>query len=377
MNQKLILYAFVLSAFAACTNKVAAPSETKEEPQTNSVQFSSAEAKISPLTIGTFTYRNISKTIQASGFLDVPPNSKVTIAAPMQGFVKTTSVLQGSRVAKGETIAVLQHQDYIQLQQDYLDYLGQLDYLEAENKRQQELSDEKVTATKTAQLAKSAYLSMLAKVKGSRAKLALIGIDVKTIANGELQQSINIKAPIAGYITQVNVNRGSFVGPADIMFVIVNTEHLHAELTIFEKDIANIKPEQKVLFTLANESKQRSAHVHLIGREIKADRSVQIHCHLDEEDGQLIPGTFLTAHIETKTEKVTAVPESAIISYEGKEYLFIQKQPETFEMIAITKGNTEDAFVAIVVPKQITESSKIVLSGGHYLLGKMKNIAEE
>ena len=161
------------------------------------------------------------------------------------------------------------------------------------------------------------------------------------------------------------------------MFVIVNTEHLHAELTIFEKDIANIKPEQKVLFTLANESKQRSAHIHLIGREIKADRSVQIHCHLDEEDGQLIPGTFLSAYIETKTEKVTAVPESAIISYEGKEYLFIQKRPETFEMIAITKGNTEDGFVAIVVPKQITDSSKIVLSGGHYLLGKMKNIAEE
>ncbi len=66
----------------------------------------------------------------------------------MAGFLKSTELLQGMKVSKGQVIAVLQNADYIQLQQDYMDYKSQLEYLDAEYKRQQELEKENVNSQK-------------------------------------------------------------------------------------------------------------------------------------------------------------------------------------------------------------------------------------
>lgn len=187
---------------------------------------------------------------------------------------------------------VLQNADYIQLQQDYVDNKSQLEFLEAEYKRQQELAKENVNSQKILLQSKTQYQSMLAKVSGLKSKLSLLGISSTQIESGNFQSTISLTAPISGYVTQVNVNIGMFVNPTDVMFKIVDTEHLHAELTVFEKDVPKLKIGQKVRFTLANETVERIATVYLIGREIGEDRTVRIHCHLDKEDGELLPGMY-------------------------------------------------------------------------------------
>ncbi len=70
------------------------------------------------------------------------------------------------------------------------------------------------------------------------------------------------------------------------------------------------------------------ATVYLIGREIGADRTVRIHCHLDKEDRELLPGMYLTAFVETKNEHQPSLPESAVVNYEGKNYIFIKEEEE-------------------------------------------------
>jgi membrane fusion protein, heavy metal efflux system len=126
---------------------------------------------------------------------------------------------------------------------------------------------------------------------------------------------------------------------------------------------------------------------------------VQIHCHLDDEDAQLIPGTYLRALVETNNNNVTAVPDEAIVNFEGKDYIFIQKdmrkaaahehkEEETnkvheeseeiyiFQMIEITKGNSELGFSEITLPDQFDLKNKIVIKGAYNLLAKMKNSEE-
>ncbi|MES2691015.1 MAG: efflux RND transporter periplasmic adaptor subunit [Bacteroidota bacterium] len=397
INYKIVAIGIALACVTACGNKQDKPAEKAEahHDEENKVEFTQEQYETSALELGTVEMRNISGTIQANGMLDVPPQSKVTIAAPMGGFVKGTELLQGTHVKKGQVVAVMQNTEYIQMQQDYLDFQGQLEYAKAEYSRQQELAKENINAQKTLQQSKAAYLSMDAKVKGVRAKLKMLNINVSGIENGELHQTINLVSPITGFVTKVNVNIGAFVNPTDVMFEIVNTEHLHAELTIFEKDVPKLKIGQKVLFTLANENKPRKATVHLIGREINKDRSVQIHCHLDDEDAQLIPGTYLRALVETNNNNVTAVPDEAIVSFEGKDYIFMLKGTKRaahdhrkeeakkahkgseelymFEMVEINRGNTELGFSEITLPVQFELKNKIVTRGAYNLLAKMKN----
>jgi cobalt-zinc-cadmium efflux system membrane fusion protein len=121
--------------------------------------------------------RKMSGAVKANGMLDVPPQNLVTISAPLGGFVKYTELLQGMKVKKGQVVVILEHPDYIQMQQDYLDSKSQLEFLGLEYSRQQELAKENVNAVKTLQQSKSNFLSTQAKVEGLKAKLKLINID--------------------------------------------------------------------------------------------------------------------------------------------------------------------------------------------------------
>lgn len=285
-------------------------------------QFKAAEIEYKPIE-----EKNLSDILTVTGILDVPPQNLISINAPYGGFLKKTDLLEGSRVKKGQVIATLEHPDYIQVQQDYLDNSSKLEYLEKERERQRELAKENVTATKVQQKAESEYKSMLAMVKGLEAKLALMGVSKARVLEGNFTSSIVITSPIDGYVTRVNANIGKYVNPEDIIFEIVDTEHLHVELTVFEKDISKIREGQKIRFTLANEpGEERTATVHLIGRAFDESRAVHIHGHLDQEDPHLLPGMFINAVIELGNNKVTAVPKDAILISEGKEFIFVRNR---------------------------------------------------
>lgn len=368
---------------SSCGNK---KDETKEEAHhegvENSVELTDEQYKIVGVTLGKIEMKALSGAIKVNGMLDVPPQNLVSISAPMGGFLKSTELLQGLKVKKGEVIAVMQNADYIQLQQDYVDTKSQLEYLEAEYKRQEELAKENVNSQKTLLQSKTQYQSMLAKVGGLKAKLSLLGINTSQIENGNFQNSITLYAPISGYVTQVNVNIGMFVNPADVMFKIVDTEHLHAELTVFEKDVPKLKIGQKVRFTLANETVERIATVYLIGREIREDRTVRIHCHLDKEDDQLLPGMYLKAYVEAGTQSVPALPNEAIVTFEGNNYVFEnvpsdEKGRYHFKMIQVITGVSELGYTEVQLPKGINTESSLVIKGAYDILSKMKNSEEE
>ena len=384
-----------LLALAACGGNseqpaaiVKADSSHHEEELT--VELTPEQVLTAGIATGKVEQRTLSGTIKVNGHLDVPPQQLVSISAPMGGFLRSSEMLQGKHVVKGELIATLQDPAYIQLQQDYLEAVSQQEYLKAEYDRQQELSTENINARKTVEQAKANYFSMQAKAAGLKAKLRLINIDPSRLANGEIQSYINIYAPISGYVTEVNVNMGKYVNPTDVMFEIVDTEHLHAELTVFEKDVPLLKLGQKVRFILANESKERMATVYLVGREISTDRTVRVHCHLDKEDKNLLPGMYLTAFVETRNMQLPAVPEQSIVNYEGTDYLFVEEGGEGaqhagakeeghhYKAIPVKTGIRELGYVEVLLPGGFdTATSRVIVKGAYDLLAKLKNSESE
>ena len=354
--------------------------ETSESVELTQAQYESAE-----IALGYVEKRSISGVIAANGLLDVPPQSKVSISAPMAGFVKSTQLLPGSKVSKGQVVAVMENQEYVLLQQEYLENYGQLEFLKSDYERQKELSKENVNAKKSLDQAKANYLTAKGRLEGLTSRLELLNINVSKLQNGKIQNTINLYAPISGYVTKVNTNIGAFVNPTDVIIEIVNTSELHVELTIYEKDIPSIKEGQRVLFTLSNETTQREARVKLIGRQISNERSIQVHCDLVKNDKELIPGMYLKAIVETDNAMLTAVPESALVYFEGKLYVFFKEevkhgsQEKTihFEMIEVNAGKSEAGFVAITLPSGFDVRKELVVKGAYSLLAKMKNSEEE
>jgi cobalt-zinc-cadmium efflux system membrane fusion protein len=370
-------YTLLLFVGAAMMLSCNSKKETQQvnAPETSSaVTLNQAQYKTADIQLGSIEQRNISNALQVNGQLDVPPQNLISISAPFGGFLKNTELLQGKLVKKGEAIAVIQNPEYVQFQQDYIEAKSQLEFLESEYNRQQELAKENVNSQKTLQQAKAAYLSKSAILKGLYAKLVMLNINFDLLDRGEISSVVNLYAPITGYVTEVNFNIGSFVNPTDVLFKIVDTSHLHAELTVFEKDVVKIKKGQKVRFVLPGDTKERFATVYLIGREISADRTVRIHCHLDEEDTDLLPGMYLNATVELGSNVSDVLPEKAIVDFEGKHYVFIAEQNNQFKMTEVSIGISELGYTSVTLSPDLDKSSvKVVVNGAYSLLSKMKN----
>lgn len=382
LKYNIILIAATVLLGVACGNKnqPEVAETTTDSTAEESVHLTSTQFNNAGIVLGKAVSQNINQKIKANGKLDVPPQNLVSISAPYGGFLKSTTLLQGMHVHKGEVIAQMEHPDYIQLQQDYLENKSTLTYLKNELDRQQELAKEEVNSRKTLQKAKTDFEVMQARVNGLRAKLELINIDVVKLEKGTMQKVVALTSPINGYVTKVNVNIGAFVTANTVLFEIVDTEHLHAEISVFEKDIHHIKIGQKVAFTLANETQERFAKVHLIGREINDDRTVRVHCHLNQEDKDLLPGMYLTAYIDVKASTNNTLPSNAFVDFEGKSYVFLLSKKlndsYTFTRIEVEKLGEENGYTAFTSTQDLS-NKEIVTEGAYKLLSAMQGGEEE
>lgn len=98
-------------------------------------------------------------------------------------------------------------------------------------------------------------------------------------------------------------------------------------------------------------------------------------------DAEMLPGMYVKAMIETRTENVPALPVEAIVESEGKDYIFIQidtgQNRPTFKLIPVVKGIGQEGYVAITLPDNFNiNSSKIFIKGAYALLSAMKNVEE-
>lgn len=377
-NMRHSLIILVTAYFlAGCTSPKKETTVVANDTTENVITLSKAQYEAASISVGKIEKKKIITSLRVNGRLEVPPQNLITISAPMNGFVKSTKLLQGMKVRKGEILATLQHQDYIQLQQDYLDNKSKLEFLKADYNRQQELAQENINAQKTFQQAKSQYESMVAIVAGLEAKLELINISPASLNSGKISSVINLYSPLDGYVSMVNVNIGQYVTSTEAIFKIVNMEHMHAELQVYEQDINKISVGQSVTFVLANESTPRNATVYLIGKEISAERTVQLHCHLAKEDHTLLPGTFISARIDVNTEESDVLPSEAIVNFEGKNYIFIAIGNNQFKATPVTIGDNNNDFTRILLDPDFNRESSIVLTGAFELIGLLKNKEEE
>ncbi|MFM9075450.1 MAG: efflux RND transporter periplasmic adaptor subunit, partial [Bacteroidota bacterium] len=196
-DMRILPFYLALLFLAACSGgKEAAETAPAEAPATEElIAISDEQAGLIGIETGRPDMRVISNNIKASGMLDVPPQNMVTINAPLGGFVHETHLLQGTRVKKGEVVVTMRHPDYIQLQQDYLENRSQLEYMEADLKRQEELSRENISAQKTVQLARAEYGKTKARYLGLEAKLRMIDLSGEDVAKNGIRETIGITSP--------------------------------------------------------------------------------------------------------------------------------------------------------------------------------------
>lgn len=335
-----------------------------------------AQLKNTQLEIGKLEERNISSIIKVNGKIDVPPQNMVSVSMPLGGYLKTTKLLTGMRVGKGEIIATMEDLQYIQLQQEYLTAKSKLVFAEAEFNRQKELNQSKASSDKVFQQAQMDYNTQKIALSALSEKLKLINVNPQGLSENNLSKAVNIYSPIDGFVSRVNVNIGKYVNPADILFELVNTSDIHLNIKVFEKDLEKLSIGQKVMAYNNQSDKKHPCEIILISQDLSSERTAEVHCHFLEYDKTLLPGMYMNADIEVKSNHVLTLPEDAIVNFEGKEYVFINDKGKEYNLTEVKTGSKENGFIEILGGEKISQKS-VVTKGAYTLLMKLKNKSEE
>jgi len=213
-------------------------------------------------------------------------------------------------------------------------------------------------------------------VKSLSEKLQLMGIVPAQLNENNISKSISFRSPIAGYVTKVNVNAGKYVAPTDVLFEIMDPSDLHARLIVFENDATAIKKGNKVTFSVNNKPLEKyKAEVHVVTPNIENERTTEVHCDIIPSNAGLIPGTFINAEIELNNLSVQALPNAAVVKWQNKPFVFIEKDASTYLMVPVVLGLESKGMVEVV--SGISASDKVVIANAYTLLMKLKNSSEE
>lgn len=336
-------------------------------------QFESSDMKLGKLEMRTFH-----EVVKANGMFDVPPKNKASVSSYFGGTVKDIQLLTGERVKKGQVLFTLENPDFVQMQQDFLEAKGQLAYLKSDYERQKNLVQDNVSSQKNFLKAESDYTVIRVKVESLSKKLALMNINPNSLSIENIRTTISVTSPINGYVTQVDITRGAFLNSSQSAITIVDTDHLHLELNIFEKDLPKISIGQSIRFRIQeDQSKEYAAFVHLVNKTVDPiNRTIGIHGHLSDEklSSKFSPGMYLEADIYSTSVSKASLPEDAMVDVEGKYYALVLQGTSNKGYSLVKKeikaGETNNGFVEILNPNDFDDSTQFLAKGAFNLISE-------
>ncbi|MBP7400473.1 MAG: efflux RND transporter periplasmic adaptor subunit [Chitinophagales bacterium] len=377
--KNIFIISIAFAILASCGSKQNLNESTSENLTENTVELTDAQLKNSDIQTGKLEQQEISSILKVNGVIEVPPQNMVSISVPLGGYLKSTKLLEGMHVNKGEIIAIMEDQQYIQLQQDYLTANAHFTSIEKEYLRQKDLNQSKSSSDKVFETAQAEYIAQKVLINSLSEKLKLININPDNLNENTISRSINIPSPIDGFVTHVNMNIGKYVAPTDVLFELVNPDDIHLALTVFEKDFDKLFIGQKIIAYNNNQpNKKYECEIILIGKDLSHERAVTVHCHFEQYDKSLIPGMYMNAEVDVASHNAYAISDEGLVRFEGKQYVFIQTENKKYLMQEVTTQNSEHGFTQITFPDSTQMSDKIFVTKGAYtLLMKMKNMGEE
>jgi membrane fusion protein, heavy metal efflux system len=376
---KNIIVAFGILTLVGCgqqeENKVI--EATAPTVETNQVSLTKAQYANAEILTNELELKEISSVLKLNGKIDVPPQNLVSVSVPLGGYLKSTEMLPGKLVKKGQVLAILEDQQYVRLQQDYLLAKVKLKVVEGEYQRQRELNASKASSDKVLQLSEGEFRNAKINLKALEENLELIGINPQRLDENKISKRITITSPINGYVAKVNANIGKYLTPSEVLFELVNVADIHLNISVFEKDLASLAIGQKVIaYNNSNPEKKYDSEIILIGHSLSADKNTEVHCHFKKYDKTLVPGMYMNAEIELKNKMAHTISENAIVRYGNKDYVFVSMSKTNFEMVPVKVGSIENGVVEIVNFEDLKGQS-VVVNGAYSLLMKLKNAEEE
>ncbi|PRY52458.1 cobalt-zinc-cadmium efflux system membrane fusion protein [Arcticibacter pallidicorallinus] len=394
---RLALMLGMLLLISCSGNNNQTETEHEEEEHSDALSLTEKQMQAVGITIGKMEFKNLKSVVKANGLLEVPPQSKAEVHPLIGGLIRRIHVLEGSYVRKGQTLVTLENPEFIQVQQDYLASKSALSFAEKEYARQKELMAAKAGTGKVYQQAEANYFSEQARFRTLQSQLKQMGISVSRLDRGDVITQLAVSAPISGVVGHIMATTGSFAEISNPLMNITDNSSIHCDLLVYEKDLFNVKTGQQVDFVLTNQGNQKiTGKIYGINKSFENDsKAVIAHARIDNSANKnLIPGMYVSALINVGNQATRAVPLDAVVSAQGKSFIFVVDNVQNkevreehtedpkeerahehenkvhFRPLEVVTGVSDLGYMEIKLLNAIAEETAIVTKGAFYLQSK-------
>ena len=192
-------------------------------------------------------------------------------------------------------------------------------------------------------------------------------------------RALELRAPIAGIVNQINVGPGEVVGPETVVFQIIDPEVVWLEARIPESGLARISAATEAMYERPDAmghylAIEEMAGMHL-GIELDAGtRTAPLTLEVRNQEGALRIGQSVRLHVATaRVEEALALPEVAIVEEGGRPVALVQLSGETFEKRELILGIRDGPWVQVL--EGVEEGERVVTEGAYVVrLASLSNV---
>ena len=287
--------------------------------------------------------------------------SGVEIRSEVEGVIRAVHVQSGQAVKTGDLLVEL---DDTVDQATLKSARVRLAKAQRDFERDRTLFERKLTSADKFDTSRSEYEAAEALVEETQGI-----IDKKTI-----------RAPFDGTLGIHNLVPGQYLDNGGDVVSLQALELLYLDLYFPEKELANIKPGQEVLFTVPSfGGREFRAVVRFVDAVVETTtRNVQVRAEVDNKGRELLPGMFANARlIRKETSDVLTLPREAVAFTLYGESVYVLKKNQAGDWQAhlrtVTSGDVRDGRVVV---KGVKAGSLVAADTQHRLLDNSPVVIE-
>jgi RND family efflux transporter MFP subunit len=266
----------------------------------------------------------------------LPAQQEHIVSAPVAGVVDRLLVEDNQAVESGQPLLALKSPELGQLALAALEAASKNRLAQQALGREEQLLREGIIAERRVLEAEAAANDAAAALHQSEASLKLAGLDAPAIArlirSGALEDSLVLRAPIAGTLVGLEVKPGQRVAAADPMLRIADLRRLWLDVQIPAARAASISEQARITVV----GRDVVAKAGAVGALVSESQTVNLRAEVTSGAPRLRPGEFVQVQVPfADAAQSWQLPLAAVVRRDDRTYVFV-RTAQGFEPRAIT-----------------------------------------
>ena len=313
---------------------------------------------------------------KVSGRIEANEQRTTRIGSSITGRVTQVMAEVGDRVKAGQPLAKLASPELSNAQLGFLRALSATKLAERSVERAQQLVTADVIGNAELQRREVELSVARAELRAATDQLRLIGLSEALIERlretGALASEVAITANRTGIVVERKVSQGQVAQPGDPLFTVADLSNVWVIGALPEQDANSVHLNQLVEVEVAALGKQKlKGRIVFVSDTVQQDtRTVPIRTSVENPKFELKPQMLATLHLSGGLRKQLAVPGSAVVRENDKDYVFVQIEKNHFRLTEVELDPAAGELRP--VRKGISEGTFIVVDGSFHLNSQRK-----